>query len=274
MPFEPSLFLTKGFSKTYQDKFGAKPADAVAVTEPPIIATISVIPHPDYPGGGLIVVSDGPYTPPSSNVPPTVTSQPVNRTITAGSNTAFLIGASGTPAPTYQWQVNTGSGFTNIVSGGQSSTLSITNATTGMSGYTYRCIVTNAAGTVTSNVVTLTVNAAAGPSVASYSANGQASTRSVSLGGGAGNIPLVITWGGSPTSYQWQSAPNQGGPGTWTNISGATSNTYNADGAAINSSGSTMFYRCIATNASGSTTGPVPANPASTNCFEINPFDP
>jgi hypothetical protein len=47
---------------------------------------------------------------------------------------------------TYQWQVNNGTGFTNIVNGGiysgtTASLLSLTNAPTSMYGYQFRCMI-------------------------------------------------------------------------------------------------------------------------------------
>src|SRR5439155_253342 len=45
-----------------------------------------------------------------------VTTQPTNQSITYGQNAAFTAAASGNPTPTVQWQVDTGSGFTNISS--------------------------------------------------------------------------------------------------------------------------------------------------------------
>jgi subtilisin-like proprotein convertase family protein len=55
--------------------------------------------------------------------------------------------------PTYQWQVNTGSGFVNIVNnanyaGGTTSTLQINNAPSSWNGYQYRCVVDGVAGTI------------------------------------------------------------------------------------------------------------------------------
>ena len=43
---------------------------------------------------------------------PTVTTNPTNQTVNAGGTASFTAAASGNPAPTVQWEVNTGSGFT------------------------------------------------------------------------------------------------------------------------------------------------------------------
>ncbi len=59
------------------------------------------------------------------------------------------------------------------------------------------------------------------------------------------SVTLSITATGA-TSYQWQQFS-----GTWSNIGGATSSSYNA--TAPSSAGSAGIYRCVATNANGST---------------------
>jgi len=94
-------------------------------------------------------------------LPPSITGQPSNASICAGTNTSFTITASN--ATSYQWQVNTGSGFTNVSNGGVYSnattvTLTITAATAGMNGYVYQCIATGSVSpSATSNSATLTV---------------------------------------------------------------------------------------------------------------------
>src|SRR5205814_746041 len=57
------------------------------------------------------------------NVAPAVTTQPTNQIVCAGGTATFTAAASGTPAATVQWQVDSGSGFTNIP-GATSPTLS------------------------------------------------------------------------------------------------------------------------------------------------------
>jgi hypothetical protein len=84
---------------------------------------------------------------------PTITLQPTNLTVSAGSPASFLITAVGLPDPTYQWRKN----GTNI-SGATNSTFSLTAAKLADNGI-YSVIVSNSAGLVTSTNATLTVPA-------------------------------------------------------------------------------------------------------------------
>jgi hypothetical protein len=79
------------------------------------------------------------------NTAPTISANPVASTISDGANTTFGVTASGTSI-TYQWQVDTGSGFSNLsnttpYTNVTSPSMNITGATFGMNGYTYRCVV-------------------------------------------------------------------------------------------------------------------------------------
>ena len=94
---------------------------------------------------------------------PSVTTQPTNVTTTYGDGDVnFTAQASGSPAPTVQWQVSTNGGsFTDIPSA-TSETLTIHNPTVAMSGNQYQAVFTNECtpATATSNAATLTVNKA------------------------------------------------------------------------------------------------------------------
>lgn len=70
-------------------------------------------------------------------------------TVCPGTTKQFNANATGTA---YQWQVNNGSGFTNIsnsgiYSGTNTASLSLTNAPTSWYGYKYRCMITTVSGT-------------------------------------------------------------------------------------------------------------------------------
>jgi sugar lactone lactonase YvrE len=96
---------------------------------------------------------------------PTISTQPSNQIAMAGTNVSFTCEASGTPAPTYRWQVGTNAGTTwtdlantALYSGTTTGTLTITGVTTAISGYQYRCVASNgAAPNAISNAATLTV---------------------------------------------------------------------------------------------------------------------
>ena len=94
---------------------------------------------------------------------PTITVQPTNQTVTEGQTASFTVTATG-ENPTYQWSQSTdqGKSWTEI-SGATGSTYTTAATTTSMSGYQYRCVVSNSAGSVTSSAATLTVNAATVP---------------------------------------------------------------------------------------------------------------
>ncbi|SOC78729.1 Por secretion system C-terminal sorting domain-containing protein [Salinimicrobium sediminis] len=91
-----------------------------------------------------------------------INSQPVSSSLTYGQNTSFSIGAVG--AVSYQWQVNTGGGFTNITdnsiySGTGTATLNVAKPGVEMSGYQYRAVVIgNCGAPAESNAATLEIN--------------------------------------------------------------------------------------------------------------------
>ena len=95
-------------------------------------------------------------------IAPTITTQPSNVTACAGTSASFTVAVSGT-SPAFQWQVNTGSGFNNLINGAPYSnvttaTLTINPVSFSMNGYLYRCVITNACGNITSSSGGLTIN--------------------------------------------------------------------------------------------------------------------
>lgn len=88
--------------------------------------------------------------------PIAITTQPASQTVCQGATVTFSVVASGTSL-SYQWQQNTGSGFTNIANANGTS-LVLNNVQT--SGIQYRVVISNGCMTVNSNAATLTVNPA------------------------------------------------------------------------------------------------------------------
>ncbi len=88
---------------------------------------------------------------------PNVRQQPVDTTADAGTVVSFSVVATGTPAPTLQWQLSTDGGlsFANI-NGATATTLSFT-ATAADNGRRYRVVLSNSVGNVNSNAAVLTV---------------------------------------------------------------------------------------------------------------------
>ena len=97
------------------------------------------------------------------NTVPEIVTQPLDSTICMGSGATFGVTATGT-ALGYQWQVNKGAGFINVVndanfSGSDLPTLTITNAPGTFNNYIFRVIVSGTCGVpVYSNFVVLRVN--------------------------------------------------------------------------------------------------------------------
>lgn len=98
------------------------------------------------------------------NEAPVVTNQPTAQFACPDNGTAtFSVTASGSGL-TYQWQVDEGSGFSNITNGGvysgaTTATLTITDAPIAFNGYEFRCVVSGTCNPeATSNQVVLNVN--------------------------------------------------------------------------------------------------------------------
>jgi glucose/arabinose dehydrogenase len=88
----------------------------------------------------------------TQNTPPAVTVHPADQTVTVGDPVSFSVSASGTPPLSYQWQRN---GVD--ISGSTSPTHSIASVQLAGDGAVFRCRITNAHGSVTSNGATMTV---------------------------------------------------------------------------------------------------------------------
>jgi extracellular elastinolytic metalloproteinase len=131
----------------------------------------------------------------------TISSQPQSVTGCDGGTASFVLGASGT-GNTYQWQLNTPSGWVNITNGGfyngaTTATLTLSNITMPLSGYQFRCLLSSVgcpSVVSTSTVATLTVQAL--PTLTS-----QPAPQTICVGSGTS---FTVSASGSGLTYQWQ----------------------------------------------------------------------
>jgi len=152
---------------------------------------------------------------------PSISLQPMNYTVCGGGGNAdFVIHTIGGTNVTYQWQVNTGHGFTNLSNAGVYSgvitdSLIITGATMSMTTYQYQCIVTNiGCGTVTSTVATLTIDPALRDSIASFTNVNCLGKGSATEGVKGGSSPYTYLW--SDISHQTTATASNLSAGTYT----------------------------------------------------------
>ncbi|MGA9994734.1 MAG: hypothetical protein WBP93_04925 [Pyrinomonadaceae bacterium] len=174
------------------------------------------------------------------NTAPSVTTNPANQTVTSG-NATFTASASGSPAPTVQWQVSTngGASFTDIP-GATSTTLTFaTNPS--QNGNKYRAVFTNSCGTAVTTAATLTTCIPATVATNPVSVANACVGSLVTFSASANGTP-------APT-VQWQVSTNGGS--TFTNISGATSSTLTVTASV---SVKNNQYRAVFTNACGTAT--------------------
>jgi hypothetical protein len=153
-------------------------------------------------------------------VPPAITTHPASATINQGQTTVLSVTASGSSL-TYQWRLNG-----NPITGATAAAY-----TTGTAG-SYTVVVSNGAGSATSNAATVSVVGL--PSITSHPA-------SVTINQGQTTV-LSVTASGSSLSYQWQTSGQ--------NIGGANAASY--------STGAAGTYTVVVTNPAGSVT----SNPA------------
>ncbi|MBS0631586.1 MAG: immunoglobulin domain-containing protein [Verrucomicrobia bacterium] len=161
-------------------------------------------------------------------VKPTITSQPVNQTVTAGNTAAFIVTADGTAPLSYQWRLNG-----NAIVGATSSVYVIANAQSANAG-SYTVFVSNTAGDATSNAATLTVN----PVVTAPAITTQPAAATVTAGTAV--TFTVAATGTAPLTYIWQRNGSA--------IAGATGASYTIQSPQVADSGS---YNVVVSNSAG-----------------------
>jgi autotransporter passenger strand-loop-strand repeat protein len=229
------------FGSTPATNFTVVSATQISATEPAGTAGQTVDITVTSPSG---TSSTGPGDKFKFVAAPIITTQPNNVTVTAGHPANFKVVASG-DALSYRWQklingtwTNVSSSTTSSFTGATSASFTITSAVASDAG-TYRVVVSNTGGTVTSNSVTLTVNiGTAPPSITQNPTN-------VAVSVGSTATFTAAASGSPPPTAQWQVSVNGG---AFTNISGATSATYSFTVTANNNGNQ---YRAVFTNSAG-----------------------
>jgi VCBS repeat-containing protein len=180
---------TDNFTLTLTDSQGCIATTAIVVTALP----------QDFAVTNATSGSTPPSSTSTSSCPTlTVTSSPSSLTVTSNQTASFSAAATGSPAPTVQWQVSSDGGatFTDLP-GANSSTLTFT-ATMSQNGNLYRAVFTNASGSVISSAATLTVNTAATTTTVSSSKNptvfGQAVSFTATVSATSGTPTGTVTF--------------------------------------------------------------------------------
>ncbi|MBL0313490.1 MAG: hypothetical protein IPP78_12415 [Holophagaceae bacterium] len=194
---------------------------------------------------GCSTGSDAPGQP--AVVAPSITVQPAAQAIIVGQNASFSVTATGASI-SYQWRRSTdgGANFSDVA-GATNATLSLTAVPLADNAHQFRVVVSNSAGSATSNAASLTVNQAPMiPAFTTHPANATVTApNTATFNAAATGIP-------SPT-LQWQASTNGGG--SFADIAGATTSSYTTLATSTGDSGNQ--YRVVATNGSGSTTSTV-----------------
>ena len=178
----------------------------------------------------------------------TITTQPQDTSIVAGRVVEFTVAATGVGTLSYQWETSTDGGATwknTGFTGNKTDTLTWT-VTESHNGRKYRCVVSDANGSVTSNAATLTIVEETVPTVTITT-----QPQDVSIVAGRVVEFTVAATGVGTLSYQWETSTDGGA--TWKNT-GFTGNKTETLTWTVTESHNGRKYRCVVSDANGSVT--------------------
>lgn len=190
---------------------------------------------------------------------PTIGLQPFDAALCNSGDTSFSITA--TNATSYQWQVNTGTGFNNIsdnstYSGSTTDRIKIKAADHLFNNYKFQCIVTNSCGNIYSSTATLYLTAPLPPSVSI------ATTSNIICAGTVATFTATSVNGGGAPTYQWKK----------NGINIAAGNTFSST-TIVNGDVITCFLTsnsiCVTTNTATSNAITMKVNPVLTPSVQI-----
>lgn len=171
-----------------------------------------------------------------------ISSQPINKSVNVGANTSFEI-ASGLINSSFQWQINDGSGFNNILnsvqfSGANNNIVNINSVSFSQNNTNFRCIVSNSGCSDTSIIANLTANCIS--TIITQPVNKSANV--------AGNTQFSINSSNINAGFQWQVNDGNGFNNITSNsqFSGTNSNTLNISNIQLAQNNSN--FRCIVNN--------------------------
>jgi len=183
-----------------------------------------------------------------SDQAPAIVGQPANASVKAGTAAFYSTTIVGTPPFNFQWQRKAPDSSTwSVVSNGSGATTALytsPNAVIADHGAEYRCVVSNALGSITTNAALLAVEGVA--VITAHPDNQTVATGSFASF-------TVVASGTAPLSYQWQKQLS--GTSTWTNVSGGsggTSATYTTP--ATTAADNNAKFRCVVSNSLGNAT--------------------
>lgn len=150
---DPRQLHSLDYASYYEilDRHWPNPAAASMIRAKRPMSAVHGAPFLTFTHGDLL--HDGAaVAPPAPGAQPVITAQPVDRTVRAGQPASFSVAASGSPAPTYQWQRNG-----TPIAGATAASYTVPAAAAGDHGAAFRCVVRNRAGSVISRTALLTV---------------------------------------------------------------------------------------------------------------------
>jgi hypothetical protein len=172
--------------------------------------------------------------------PPSITLQPTNQTVVMGQSAAFVVTANGSGPLSYQWYSNS-----VALTGASSTNLIFTNASTNYMA-NYYVVITNAEGSVTSSIVSLTVTAPTSDSDYDGRSDGQEITDGTDPFNPSSVSQVRLAYFPFDDTNAWSGSAGQL-PLIATNIVGVPSWSTNAV-LIDNTNGAVLTYRDVETN--------------------------
>ena len=189
--------------------------------------------------GGSVTSNTVTLTVTGGSVKPSITTQPNSVTVAEGAQASFTVTATGTGL-SYQWQYrkNSSAAWTNCTdASGKTKTFNVKGRAS-LNGYQYHCVVSNTAGSVTTNAVTLTV--VKKPTITTQPSSVIAADGTTAT--------FTVSASGTDLQYQWQYRASASGAWMDTTEAGGKTNTYTVNASAEIGG---YQYRCRVYNSAG-----------------------